>query len=129
MCSYSVLLRRAETLSVLANLAKSPTVEKFDSRLIKLQASDAWTKNPKLKAYITNEWLPYKKMWAACYRLRYHGGIDTNNHQESMNRVLKAKFLSKRTDQRLDSLLRVYWDQVIPYYRSKYRTEHLKSIR
>lgn len=121
--------RRAEILSVLADLAKSVTEDKFDRRLSKLQASDAWKTNPKLAAYISNEWIPHKKMWAACYRLAYHGGINTNNHQESLNRVIKGKFLAKRSDQRMDSLLKMYWDDILPYYLSKYRNAQLTSIR
>lgn len=115
-------------MSSLAHLAKAETVDKFERRLAKLEASDAW-KNKKLAAYISDEWLPCRKQWAACYRVVYHGGINTNNHQESMNKVIKTMFLKNRGDQRLDSLLKMFFNEINPYYARKYRMAHLISVR
>ncbi len=59
----------------------------------------------------------------------YHGGIDTNNYMESMNRVFKKKWLNDRPDQRLDSLLHVYVFQITPYYYRMHVLAQMNSIR
>ena len=58
----------------------------------------------------------------------YHGGQNTNNHLEAMNRVFKKKWLDERHDKRLDSLLRTFITIILPYYRDKYRRSQMLSI-
>jgi hypothetical protein len=59
----------------------------------------------------------------------YHGGINTNNHQEAMNRVFKAKWLNNRMDQRMDSLLRTYVSEIEPHYWREYVLAQASAIR
>ena len=48
---------------------------------------------------------------------------------ESMNRVLKHKWLNDRVDTRLDSLLQVYMHQIEPYYWRVHVLDNINSIR
>jgi hypothetical protein len=59
----------------------------------------------------------------------FHGGIDTNNYMEAMNRVFMSKWLNGRIDQRLDSLLAIYVNQIEPYYWRTYVLQNLNSLR
>ena len=59
----------------------------------------------------------------------YHGGLNTNNYMESMNRVLKHKWLNDRSDQRMDSLLQIYVNQIEPYYMRTYMLDNANSKR
>ena len=59
----------------------------------------------------------------------YHGGINTNNFLETMNRVYKRKWLNGRNDRRLDSLLKIYIADILPYYGRKYLMDNLLSLR
>jgi hypothetical protein len=59
----------------------------------------------------------------------FHGGINTNNHQESMNRVFKRKWIMGRINQRLDSLLRVYVECIVPHYDRNYLHDNVRSAR
>lgn len=109
-------------------IADALTVEEFDHLVAQFALSLPWTKNEKLRAYFNGTWLKHKEHWAACYRQDFHNSHDTNNIQESMNNVWKAKFLKNRGDQRLDSLLTVLWDKILPYYTLKYHSTNLKSV-
>jgi len=55
--------------------------------------------------------------------LVFHDGLNTNNHHESMNRVLKDKYFNGRIDKRLDSLLAEYMralgDYMLEYVRNQ----------
>lgn len=126
---HNFLCRREQLLTDLKNLAASDTEERYEHRLANLKSSQAWTTNPKLQGYLDREWLNCKHMWVACFRHAYHGGIDTNNHQQSMKAVLKGKFFKHLLDTRLDSLLRTYWEKVIPYYTEKYTRENYSDLR
>ena len=59
----------------------------------------------------------------------YHGGINTNNHVESMNKVLKTKWLLDRVDHRLDSLIKMWVNVICPYYHDKYKLDNVTSAR
>lgn len=109
-------------------IADAPTVEEFDFLVAQFARSLPWTSNAKLADYFTGTWLKYKKQWAACYRQVFHNSHDTNNIQESMNNVWKSKFTKNRGDQRLDSLLIVLWEKILPYYTLKYHSTNLKSV-
>ena len=67
-----------------------PACEAFVKREQELKPDD------KLSSYLATHWWPCAELWAACYRKAYHGGIDTNNHQEALNRALKYRFLNSR---------------------------------
>jgi hypothetical protein len=96
-------------------------VEKFKSRY--------YPELPSLKPYLDKEWLSCDDLWAQCYRRFYHGSIDTNNYMESMNQKIKGKWLNKRVDNRMDSLLRVYCDKIAVGYDREYLHQNIKSLR
>ena len=73
----------------------------FAARFKDLRASSLYT--PKVQAYLRREWLQPDtiNMWAWYARQAFHGGINTNNYQEAMNRKLKRQWLNDRHDHRL----------------------------
>ena len=76
----------------LCEVASADSIDMFEARLAAFMASDDYSSNVQLQKYLRDEWLSCKEMWAACYRQAYHGSINTNNHQEAMNKTLKSKF-------------------------------------
>ena len=85
--------RKKAVFGALMRVADAETIDSFAARWAAFQSSVDYVSNILLQKYLRDEWLPCKEMWARCYRQAYHGGINTNNHQEAMNRVLKHKFL------------------------------------
>jgi hypothetical protein len=59
----------------------------------------------------------------------YHGGIETNNYMETMNRVVKLKWLNNRVDQRLDPLIRDCVNKIEPYYHKVYMARNYAAAR
>jgi acyl-homoserine lactone acylase PvdQ len=59
----------------------------------------------------------------------YHGGINTNNYLEAMNKVMKYKFLNARPDTRLDSLITMYLEQISGWYWRMYVLDQVASAR
>lgn len=110
------------------DVADSETQEQYLLSLASLKLMPAYKDSPKVMAYFEKEWLDYKVHWAACDRLPYHAGANTNNHLESMNSVVKNKFLATQQDKRLDSLLKSCINDIIPYYTMQYRKNNYASI-
>jgi len=121
------LTRRMELFRWLKELANAPTAEAFQLRLKLLQESELYLHNLTFQTYLQNEWLSCTEQWAAHCRLAYHGGINTNNYMEAMNRVVKTKWLRHRPDHRLDSLLKMWVEEVVPYYAIEYARDNTRS--
>ncbi|KAJ7580323.1 hypothetical protein C8J56DRAFT_1057962 [Mycena floridula] len=68
--------------------------------------------------YLTDAWFPVKHMWLAVFRVgRMIWQIsDTNMLVEAWHHVLKGKFLEGKRNRRVDHLLHVLLDRVVPYY-------------
>ncbi|KAF8952885.1 hypothetical protein BDZ97DRAFT_1680484, partial [Flammula alnicola] len=79
--------------------------------------------------YLVKNWLPQKfvLMWSAVYRRSrgIHLLNDTNMLIEAWHHVLKGKFLEGRRNRRLDHLLHILIDQVLPYYLLKERRQKI----
>lgn len=88
--------RKQAVKAALSDLAKAETVDLFEAKLSAFMHSDDYVSNPALSSYLATTWWPCARLWAACYRRAYHGGINTNNHQESLNKALKYRFLRSR---------------------------------
>ncbi|KAF8972452.1 hypothetical protein BDZ97DRAFT_1637798, partial [Flammula alnicola] len=77
--------------------------------------------------YFVKYWLPqqFLLMWSAVYRR--NRGIyllsDTNMLIEAWHHVLKGKFLEGRRNRRLDHLIHILMDLVLPYYSLKERRQ------
>lgn len=129
LATFSILSHsRNVAFGMLVDIANSSSWEQLDRRVKRFEASDAYKGNARLAHYFHTEWYPYASMWVAYFREAYHGGINTNNHQESMNHVWKD-WLKKTTDGRLDSFLVVYFDKITLYYEDKYAMKTIDSIR
>lgn len=116
---------------MLKELAAAPTLEAFEHRLAKLASSDLYSE--RVKSYLEREWLQpeTRRMWAWYARQAFHGGINTNNYVESMNRVIKEKWLRQRSERklRLETLLRVVLNDILPNYRNNYMYSNINSDR
>lgn len=124
--------RQKELFALMCAIADAQTEEQFELCVRALRGHDLYTQaGSQVPAYLERHWLAEDvvPMWAACYRQVYHGGINTNNYMECMNRVVKARFLAKRIDQRLDSLVEAFVMQVVPYYLRSYVLQNLVSIK
>eukprot|EP00967_Tisochrysis_lutea_P098552 scaffold145644_cov15-Tisochrysis_lutea.AAC.1 len=119
---------QAELYYDLRAVANAMSFVELESRLQHLKQSPAWKSNPKVRYWLESHWLNCMPAWVAGHRTECHGGQNTNNHLEAMNRVFKAKWLGDRHDKRLDSLLQTYMTVIIPFYIHKYRRNQMLSI-
>lgn len=67
-------------------------------------------------------------MWARYERLQFHGAINTNNHAEALNRAVKC-VLKQRPNWRLDSLVKMWFAQVMPRFQQRCLEENIESHR
>lgn len=119
--------RRKELFAMLKRLGSARTVEEYELRVTALKATPLYKGNPALQAYLDTEWFSCVEQWAAYARAAYHGGINTNNHVEALNRVIKQKWLNGRGDMRMESLLRVWFAEIEPYYAQQYIHDNVMS--
>ncbi|KAF5830515.1 hypothetical protein DUNSADRAFT_14400 [Dunaliella salina] len=105
------------------------TVTDFHVAMHNLKACPGWQKSKTIANYWDQHWGNCIELWATCHRQVFHCGMDTNNFTESMNRVLKACFLSPRPDRRLDSLLESLCKEAWPYFDAKYIEKNKSSAR
>ena len=89
-------VRKKPVLGDLCALAAAETLDIFNAKLAIFKGSDDYTRNAKLRSYLETHWWNCTELWAACYRRQFHGGINTNNHQEALNRALKHGWLNDR---------------------------------
>ena len=60
----------------------------------KLRSSELLKKHKDLAGYLEQHWFKCKDRWCLCYRVEYHGEVDTTNMSESLFNSLKAKLAS-----------------------------------
>ena len=119
--------RKMPLFKELQEIANLEDVDVFWERVAALKASSD-LQNVKLAEYLDRHWWNCAGMWARCYRLAYHGGIDTNNPQEAINSVLKNKWMKARMDRkRMESLMKTLVEKAQPYFERKYRQNTLRD--
>ncbi|KAJ7575441.1 hypothetical protein C8J56DRAFT_901030 [Mycena floridula] len=73
--------------------------------------------------YLNTYWLvpEWQKMWSAVFRTgrSIYDNSDTNMLIEAWHHVLKGKFLNGKCNRRLDYLIYVFLEDVIPFYKLK----------
>lgn len=112
-----------DVFEALERIATAPTDAVFWQRVAALSSDSSLSSLPFMEAvqtYLRREWLPYKEMWARCDRMLFHGDVHTNNYTESMNRTLKYQFLPLAVDRRVDSLLRLFKETIMPHFDREY---------
>jgi len=129
MCCHAAVHRGRILFNWLKALAEAPTAEAFEQRLQQLKSSKLYISNVQLQAYLRNEWLNCTDLWAWHHRQTYHGGINTNNHMEAMNRAFKTKWLQHLQDRRVESILKMLWTEVLPWYELTYARDNARSAR
>lgn len=107
--------RKQAVKAALSELGKAENIQLFEAKLVAFKQSDDYVSNPKLSSYLGTHWWPCVKLWAACYRRAYHGGIDTNNHQESLNRALKYRFLRFRVSTMNHEIISINNEIISPF--------------
>lgn len=115
-------------IAKLSDLADASNSELFLQAFDSLELMPAYNKNPKVQVYIDKEWMAVKETWASCDRQSYHAGANTNNHVESLNNVVKNKFIAMQQDKRLDSLLKTIIVEMNPFYQQRYEMDNYSSI-
>ncbi|KAJ7051026.1 hypothetical protein C8F01DRAFT_925647, partial [Mycena amicta] len=84
---------------------------------------------PSVVQYLTEYWMrpDVVKMWSAFYRTRFDifQANNTNMLVEAWHHVLKSMFLHGRRNRRLDHLLHILVESVIPHYALKHRRQQL----
>ncbi|KAJ7050218.1 hypothetical protein C8F01DRAFT_1001090, partial [Mycena amicta] len=84
---------------------------------------------PSVVQYLTAYWMrpDVVKMWSAFYRTGFDifQANNTNMLVEAWHHVLKSMFLHGRRNRRLDHLLHILVESVIPHYALKHRRQQL----
>jgi hypothetical protein len=71
-----------------------------------------------------------RRCHVALFGQEYHSAIDTNNHQEAMNRRIKRDLLAAlASDLRMETLLDTWCKHVLPKYHLEYVQANMKSAR
>ena len=70
--------QRDEVLSLLRNVARSPTEDIYHRNLNSLKASELWMSNPQLRNWFEKTWLPEAKVHCN-YRKKVKQQMKTNN--------------------------------------------------
>ena len=121
--------RKDHVFKLLRELATAPNATSFEQRLQILQSCAEYVDNVKLRTYLRTEWLSCIPLWAGYHRTAFHGGLNTNNHQESMNRRFKQQYLPECFNTRLDSVLDVWKERVLPEFAREYQLDNARSHR
>ncbi|KAJ7599188.1 hypothetical protein C8J56DRAFT_751129, partial [Mycena floridula] len=82
---------------------------------------------PTFLSYLETYWMPeyYRQMWSAIFRTEEDIFLasDTNMLIEAWHHVLKSMFLKGKRNRRLDFLLHVLIEDVVPYFRLRERRQ------
>lgn len=92
-----------------------------------LQEHSIYKENSRASAYFTNTWLPVVEEWSeSFFSVDFKIKIKTNNGIESMNHVLKNKFLCNHSTKTLLSLFEVIVDEFLPHQLKLYIDSNIK---
>jgi len=72
--------------------------------------------SPQFLNYVTTQWQQNIVRWAMYYRVSDHQGIHTNNYTESWHRILKTHYLPPPERRRMDEVVQIFRDDVLPSY-------------
>lgn len=109
------------------NLMNTCTGEAFEAGWLLYQ--EEWAAFPKWIQYIMHEWIGTKDRWCRAWRQTPHQGIDTNNYIERWHGQLKQRYLGLIRRQRMDYLIHLVVDKVLPDYQQQEKAAELGLVR
>jgi len=66
--------------------------------------------------YVATQWYQNVARWSMFYRVSDHQGVHTNNYTESWHRILKTRYLPPPERRRMDEVVQIFRDDVLPSY-------------
>jgi hypothetical protein len=116
-------LCRMQAYTLLSRILEGSTMVEMQAALTEWEAYLMDAKNPGRSAWWKTTYADCMKMWCHAYRANvFTRGINTNNHNESLNKALKC-YLILRSDLKIASMLRELQQVIQPVY----DTKHAKS--
>lgn len=111
-----------------SNVPSNASNSLFNKAVEALKASKVWTSNSVVQRYINQWWLSCPERWARAYREKeLERNINTNNGAESLNKLLKYKFLKKSTEKTLCGITDLIIERFLPYQYREYLTANVKA--
>ncbi|UZJ52506.1 hypothetical protein CBS101457_001826 [Exobasidium rhododendri] len=107
-------------------LMNTCTSDLFDSQWIVYQ--EEWSAFPKWIQYVSQEWICTKDRWCRAWRQNPHQGIDTNNYIERWHGRLKKRYLGLIRRQRMDYLIHLLVDKILPDYQQQEKAAELGLV-
>ena len=105
-----------------------PSNRLFNKAVEALKASNVWKSNSIVQRYVNQWWLSCPERWARAYREKeLERNINTNNGAESLNKLLKYKFLKKSTEKTLCGITDLIIERFLPYQYREYLTANVKA--
>ena len=101
----------------------------FQRAVDNLKSSQVWNSKPNVRQYINQWWLSCPERWARSFRENdLERNINTNNGAESLNKLLKYKFLKKSAEKSLCGIISLVIDKFLPHLYRELLTANVKSI-
>ncbi len=118
---------KGDVFRALENIAVAPTAAVFNERVRAFKSGPPLSSLTELQKYFNREWLPCYELWARHERYVFHGDVNTNNYTEALNRKLKKQFLPRTLNNRVDSLLQVIEELMMPDFDRQYLLAQYKA--
>ena len=119
---------RRQAYTLLSNILEGDTMEKMQASLTEWEGYLLDKNNPDMARWWKNTYADCMKMWCHAYRANvFTRGINTNNHNESMNKALKA-WLIQRSDWKIASIFIELQQVIQPVYDSKHAKSQAKEL-
>ena len=124
---------RKELLGYLRTVADAPANDEentnpFQLAVDNLKSSHVWNSKPYVREYINQWWLSCPERWARAFR---ESDLDRNvnrkNGAESLNKLLKYKFLKKSAEKSLCAIISLVIDKFLPHLYREFLTANVKS--
>ncbi len=91
-----------------------------------LKASTVWKSKQNVQNYISQWWLSCPERWARAFRGNcLERNINTNNGAESLNKLMKYKFLKQSSEKTLCSIVSLIIEKFLPYLYREYITANV----
>ena len=124
---------RKELLGYLRTVADAPANDEentnpFQLAVDNLKSSHVWNSKPNVREYINQWWLSCPERWARAFRESdLDRNVNTNNGAESLNKLLKYKFLKKSAEKSLCAIISLVIDKFLPHLYREFLTANVKS--
>eukprot|EP00795_Rhopilema_esculentum_P007013 gene7013-12637_t len=124
---------RKKLLRYLRTVADAPANDEentnpFQLSVDNLKSTHVWNSKPNVREYINQWWLSCPERWARAFRESdLDRNVNTNNGAESLNKLLKYKFLKKSAEKSLCAIISLVIDKFLPHLYREFLTANVKS--